>query len=333
MTVPSTMHAVRIENHDGPERVVVREVPVPSVSQPHPWPSPSPRVLVRVRAAGVAFPEVLQSRGAYQYQPEMPFTPGAEIAGEVVDVEPGSHLRVGQRVAALCMTGGLAEYALAHEEFVFPLPDEVSFETGASFMFNYGTAYFSLVERGRLAPGERVLVHGAAGGVGTAAIQVAQAFGAGEVIAVVSTEAKGEIARKAGADSVVLTADFAAYAAGSTKSDIVVDPVGGDRFLDSTRVLATYGRLLVVGFAEGSIPSIKVNRLLLKNIETVGVGWGAYAFGRPGHVQTEWAALEPHLRSGRLDPVVSAVLPMDRIRDALMMIVNREAIGKIVVLP
>ena len=152
-------------------------------------------------------------------------------------------------------------------------------------------------------------MHGAAGGIGTAAIQMAKAFGAGKVIGVVSTEAKGEIARAAGADEVVL-ADGFLDAVGKASVDVVVDPVGGDRFTDSLRSLREHGRLLVIGFTAGSIPEVKVNRLLLNNISVVGVGWGAYAMSRPGHIGTEWEAMLPHLRSGALDPVLGTTYPL-----------------------
>jgi len=168
------------------------------------------------------------------------------------------------------MLGGFAEKVLARPDLTFRLPDDVGFEEGAAFLFNYCTAYFALIERGGLRAGESVLVHGAAGGIGTASIQVAKAFGAGRVVAVVSTEAKGEIARQAGADEVVFADGFRDDVGRSI--DVVVDPVGGDRFTDSLRVLREEGRLLVIGFTAGDIPVVKVNRLLLNNVSVVGVG-------------------------------------------------------------
>ena len=190
------MKAVQITTLDGPSAVELVDIPSPEPA--------ANQVLIRVRAAGVAFPEVLQSRGLYQLKPALPFTPGAEIAGEVISAPDGSGFSPGDRVAALCLLGGFAEEAVASLDLTFPIPDDISFEQGASIVFNYGTAYFALVERGLLAAGESVLVHGAAGGVGTAAIQVAKAFGAGRVIAVTSTAEKGGIALQAGADAFVL---------------------------------------------------------------------------------------------------------------------------------
>ena len=173
-------------------------------------------------------------------------------------------------------------------------------------------------------------MHGAAGGVGTAAIQVAKAFGAGEVIAVTSTEAKGEVAVAAGADRFVLADGFreAVKAAGAV--DIVVDPVGGDRFTDSLRCLRDDGRLLVIGFTAGQIPEVKVNRLLLNNLDVVGVGWGAYALKRPGHIKTEWDALLPHLESGALSPVVGRTYRLAEAAQALQDLDERRATGKLV---
>jgi NADPH2:quinone reductase len=319
------MKAIQITSLDGPEAIELRDVPDP-VAGPG-------QVLVRVRAAGVAFPEVLQSRGLYQMKPDLPFTPGAEIAGEVVTAPEGSDLRPGDRVAALCLLGGFAELAVAPATETFRLPDAVSYEQGASVIFNYGTAYFALVERGHLQPGESVLVHGAAGGIGTAAIQVAKAFGAGRVVAVTSTAEKGAVALEAGADEFVLADGFKDAVVAGGKVDVVVDPVGGDRFTDSLRTLKDDGRVLVIGFTAGEIPTVKVNRLLLTNVSVVGVGWGAYVLPRPGHIATEWAAMEPHLASGALSPVVGPTFPLADASQALLALDERRATGKVLLTP
>ena len=197
---------------------------------------------------------------------------------------------------------------------------------------NYLTAHFTLLARGRLAEGETVLVHGAAGGVGTAVVQLAAALG-NRVIAVVSSEAKAEVARRAGAQDAVLVEGFRDAVKALTEGrgvDVVVDPVGGDRFTDSLRCLAPDGRLLVVGFTAGEIPTVKVNRLLLNNIDVVGVGWGAYALSRPGYAAEEWQELMPHLRSGALDPLVAETLTLDDAAAALGRIDDRTVTGKIV---
>lgn len=317
------MRAIHISSLDGPAAVEVVELPDPHDNE---------LVTIEVKAAGVAFPELLQTRGLYQIKPELPFVPGAEVAGVVTAAPEGSGLAVGDRVAALTLLGGLAEQALARPDLTFALPDEVGFEEAASFTFNYATVYFALVERGHLAEGETVLVHGAAGGIGTAAIQMAKAFGAGKVIGVVSTPEKGEIARAAGADEVVPAEGFLEVI-GKASVDIVVDPVGGNRFTDSLRSLREHGRLLVIGFTAGSIPEVKVNRLLLNNVSVVGVGWGAYALSRPGHVGKEWEAMLPHLRSGALRPVVGATHPLEDASVALRSLEGRSVTGKVVLVP
>lgn len=319
------MRAVQITTLDGPSAVEVTELPDPTAGEG--------QVLVRVRAAGVSFPEVLQTRGLYQLKPELPFVPGSEVAGEVVTAPEGSGFSPGDRVAGFCMLGGFAEYAVTQPDMTFHLPDAVSFEQGASVPLNYLTAYFALVERGRIAPGERVLVHGAAGGVGTASIQVAKAFGAGHVIAVTSTAKKGAVAIDAGADEFVLAEGFLDAVKASGKVDLVVDPVGGDRFTDSLRSLREDGRLLVIGFTAGDIPEVKVNRLLLNNLSVVGVGWGAYALARPGHVAQEWAAIAPHLESGALTPPIGATFGLDEATQALATIDERRATGKVLLTP
>lgn len=315
------MKAIQITTLDGPTALELRDIPSPT-------PGPD-QVLIRVRAAGVAFPEVLQSRGLYQMKPDLPFTPGAEIAGEVISAPDGSGLHPGDRVAALCLLGGFAEEAVAPVTETFKLPDAISFEQGASIIFNYGTAYFALVERGGLQAGESVLVHGAAGGIGTAAIQIAKAFGAGRVVAVTSTAEKGAIALEAGADEFVLAEGFKDAAMSHGGVDIVVDPVGGDRFTDSLRCLNADGRLLVIGFTAGDIPTVKVNRLLLNNISVVGVGWGAYVLARPGHIAKEWSAIEPHLTNGDLRPVVGPTFPLADAAQALLTLDERRATGKV----
>jgi NADPH2:quinone reductase len=316
------MRAVHISSLDGPSAVEVVDVP-----QPEPG---SDQVLIRVRAAGVSFPELLQTRGLYQLQPPLPFVPGADVAGEVVTAPEGSNLAPGDRVVALVGLGGFAEHAVTQTDLVFPLPDALSFEQGAAIPLNYMTAHLALIGRGDLGDGESVLVHGAAGGVGTASIQVAKAFGAGKVIAVTSTPEKGEVATAAGADEVVLADGFKDTVKASGGVDIVVDPVGGDRFTDSLRCLKEDGRLLVIGFTAGEIPTVKVNRLLLNNVSVVGVGWGAYVIPRQGYVGGQWDALLPHLTSGAISPPIGATFDLDDAVDALTTLDERRATGKVV---
>lgn len=288
-------------------------------------------VVIDVRAAGVSFPEVLQSRGQYQLKPDLPFVPGSEVAGVVRADAHG--FKAGERVAALSWLGGFAETALARPQMTFRLHDALDFAQGAGLILNYHTAYFSLVNRGRLVAGETVLVHGAAGGVGTASIQVAKGLGA-RVLAVVSSDEKADVARAAGADEV-LRSDGAwkdeAKALGGV--DVVLDPVGGDRFTDSLRALNPEGRCVVVGFTGGSIPEVKVNRLLLNNIDVVGSGWGAYITKRPETVAEIAAQLDELIESGHVRPVVGARFPLEAATEALQLIDGRGATGKVVLEP
>ena len=318
------MRAVQVVRLDGPSAVEVRDVGEPERG--------ADQVLVDVRAAGVNFPDVLQSKGLYQYKPDPPFTLGSEVAGVVREAPEGSALRPGDRVAAFPMIGGFAETVVAHAEHVLPLPDAVPFAAGACLPMNYLTAHFALLRRGHLRAGQRVLVHGAAGGVGTACVQLAAAQGA-HVVAVVSTPEKAEVAKRVGAHDTVLVQGFRDAVKALGPVDLVVDPVGGDRFTDSLRCLAPEGRLLVIGFTAGDIPTVKVNRLLLNNVDVVGVGWGGFALGRPGYVADQWAELEPHLRSGALDPLISGTFPLERAAEALTRIDERAVTGKVVLEP
>ncbi|HVM26436.1 MAG TPA: NADPH:quinone oxidoreductase family protein [Mycobacteriales bacterium] len=318
------MRAVQIRTLDGPSAVEVVDVPEPT-------PGPDD-VLVDVHMAGVTFPEVLQSRGEYQVKPELPFVPGSEVAGVVRTAPDGGRFRAGDRVIAFPGLGGFAEAVVANPVMTFPLPDGVGFDKAAALPMNYLTMHFGLARRGRLQPGESVLVHGAAGGIGTAAIQLAKAMGAGRVLGVTSTQEKADVARKAGADDVVLAEGFkdaVKELTGGKGVDVVVDPVGGDRFTDSLRCLNREGRLLVIGFTEGSIPTVKVNRLLLNNVSVVGVGWGAFFLADLGYLQEQWAAVRPMLESGQLDPVIGATFPLEQASAALLEIDERRALGKV----
>jgi NADPH:quinone reductase len=318
------MRAVQVTRLDGPDGVVVTEVDEPE----------GEGVVVEVHAAGAAFPDALLTRGLYQYRPEPPFVLGAEIAGVVRSAPDGSGLRAGDRVVGLTMLiGGMAEVAVLQPDRVFKLPDNVTFEAAAGLLFNDLTVYFTLSVRGRLQQGETVLVHGAAGGIGTSALRLAPVLGASRTIAVVSTEEKGAIATAAGATDVVLAEGFKDAVKELTSDrgvDIVVDPVGGDRFTDSLRSLAPGGRILVVGFTGGEIPSVKVNRLLLNNIDVVGVGWGAWALTHPGALAQQWAALKTLLSSGRLPPPEPVVYPLEEAAAAVASLENRTAKGKVV---
>jgi NADPH2:quinone reductase len=318
------MRAIQIVDLSGPDGALKL------VDLPDPEPShmltPGEGVLVDVHAAGVSFPEVLQTRGEYQFRPDLPFVPGREVAGTV----RGAAVKEGDRVAAFCFLGGFAETTVAPAYFTVPLGEELDYAQGAGLILNYHTAWFSLHTRGRLQEGETVLVHGAAGGVGTATLQVAKGSGA-RTIAVVSTEEKERVARDAGADEVVRSdgpwKDAVKELGGA---DVIVDPVGGDRFTDSLRSLREGGRLVVVGFTGGAIPEVKVNRLLLNNVSVVGAGWGAYVMAKP-HVTEETGRQIGRLVSeGFVRPVVGARFPLEEAAKALNEIDQRRATGKVV---
>jgi NADPH2:quinone reductase len=318
------MRAAQLTRLEGPDGVEVGEIDEPT----------GDGVIVDVHAAGAAFPDALLTRGLYQYRPDPPFVLGAEIAGVVRSAPADAPVKAGDRVVGLTMlTGGMAEVAVLAPDRVFKLPDNVSFTAGAGLLFNDLTVYFALTVRGRLHEGETVLVHGAAGGIGTSALRLAPVLGASRVIAVVSTEDKADIARAAGATDVVLADGFkdaVKELTGGHGVDVVVDPVGGDRFTDSLRSLAPGGRLLVIGFTAGEIPTVKVNRLLLNNVDVVGVGWGAWAGKHPGALTEQWADLEKLLASGKLPPPEPVVYPLDEAAAAIASLENRTAKGKVV---
>ena len=321
------MRAIRVTTLGGPESLELVEVDEPIADDGG--------VVVDVHAAGVAFPDALLTRGLYQYRPELPFTLGAELAGVVRSAPQGAHVKPGDRVLGLTMIGGaMAETAVLSADRVFPLPDDISFEAGAGLLFNDLTVFFALTARARLAKGETVLVHGAAGGIGTSTLRIAPALGASRVIAVDSTDEKKDVARAAGATDVVLADGFkdaVAELTGGKGVDIVMDPVGGDRFTDSLRSLAPAGRLLVVGFTGGEIPTVKVNRLLLNNIDVVGVGWGAWTLTHPDSLAQQWNGLAALLKSGKLAVPQPDVYPLDRAAEAVAALENRTARGKVVV--
>ncbi|MGN2635753.1 NADPH:quinone oxidoreductase family protein [Nocardia takedensis] len=321
------MRAAQVSKLEGPESIEIVEIPEPAG-----FPD---GVVIDVHAAGVAFPDVLMTRGLYQMKPELPFVVGGEVAGVVREAPAGAHVAPGDRVIALTMLGNaIAEVAVAPAQMVFKLPDNISLEAGAGIVFNDLTVHFCLRTRGRLAKGESVLVHGAAGGIGTSTLRMAKAFGASRVIAVVSTEEKAAIAEAAGATDVVLTDGWLAKVkelTGGRGVDIVLDPVGGDRFTDSIRSLAPAGRLLVVGFTGGEIPTVKVNRLLLNNVEVTGAAWGEWVMRNPGYLQEQWAEVEPLLASGEIVPPTPVIYPLEQTAAAVASLDNRTALGKVVV--
>ena len=301
-------------------------------------PMPAPRadeVLVRVRACGVNFADALIVQGRYQEKPLLPFTPGLEVAGEIVAMgKDVTGLGTGQRVVALCATGGYAEAAVAPAAVTVRIPDSMPCETAAGFMVAYGTAHIGLERRARLRRGETLLVHGAGGGVGLAAVEVGKAMGA-KVIATAGSEDKRALARAHGADHVI------DYRAGEFKdvvkaitdgrgADVVFDPVGGKVLAQSLRCIAWEGRLLVIGFAAGDIPRIPAGLVLVKNISMVGVYWGAYRVHEPAVITGSLRRLFAWFEEGAIRPVISETLPLEGAAEAMQRLLTREARGKIV---
>jgi NADPH2:quinone reductase len=318
--------AAVVTTYDGPSAVELRDVADPDEG--------GDTVVIDVHAAGVNFPDLLQTRGLYQWKPDLPFVLGGEVAGVVRYAPTRASVGVGDRVVALCARGGgMAERVGVPVDAVFRLPDVLSLESAAGLVVNDLTMHFALTDRLRLSPGAQVLVHGAAGGIGTSALRIASALGAARLIAVVSNAAKGETAKLAGATEVVLLDDWLAKVRELTAGrgvDVLVDPVGGDRFTDSLRALARGGSLLVVGFADGQIPTVAVNRLLLKNIAVFGVAWGEWVAANPGYLGSQWNAYCELLASGRLQVLTPTTYPFASVREALTDLENRSARGKIV---
>ena len=319
------MKAVVVHELTGPDGVIVADVPEPDAGD---------NVLVEVRAAGISYPDVMMSRGTYQYKAPLPFTLGIEAAGVVRAAPDGCGLRPGDRVACFG-PGACAEQMVAPVATTFPLPAALDFPQGAALIMNYHTAHFALARRAGLRAGETVLVLGAAGGVGTAALQVARGLGA-RTIAAVSSEAKEKAAYAAGADEVVRTdADWSVALTALTNGagvDVIVDPVGGsdDQLREHLRCLAVEGRLVVIGFASGAIPTIGLNRLLFRNVSVVGAAWGAFALARPEYLREVAVDLDRMVGAGQVRPLVGTSYPMAGVADALRDIEQRRAVGKLV---
>src|SRR5689334_7835104 len=320
------MFAHRIAAFTGPEDVEWTEVAEPAE------PAAGGGVVIDVAAAGVSFADLLQTRGAYQMRVALPYTPGMDAAGVVRSRAPGADFRPGQRVAVLVPYGCWQEVVNVPPERVLPLPDGMSFEAAAAAPLNYLTGLFALVRRARALAGETLLVHGAAGGVGTAAVQLGKALGL-RTIAVAGDSAKREFALRCGADHAVLSDGWLAAVRevlGERAVDIVLDPVGSDRMTDSLRSLAPEGRLLVLGFAGGEIPVVKVNRLLLGNTGVLGVASREFLEQRPALMAELWGQLMELWRTRMLaDPPVEAY-PFADARGALRAIADRRALGKVV---
>jgi len=321
--------------------VVVKEWMEPKdlrVSEIEPPPVTPGTLGVAVRAAGCNFFDILLVKGQYQLKPPFPFIPGGELAGVVTDVGEGvTGFAVGDRVLASVPFGAYAERAVVSARSASVIPARMSFEEAAAFPVVYPTSYAALVYRAHLQPGEWLLVHAAAGGVGLAAVQIGKALGA-RVIATAGGAEKLEIARQAGAEALI---DYRAEdwvsrvkaVTGDHGADVIYDSVGGDTFDLSLKCIAWSGRLLVIGFAGGRIPEVKANRILLKNIAVIGLHWGAYAIHEPERIPEALNALFRLYDEGKVKPVIYEVFPLAELPAALAALGGRQTYGKVVVTP
>ncbi len=321
------MRAWQVHQWGEPEQMKFAEAPL---AEPGPG-----QVRIRVQAAGLNFFDLLQIQGKYQVKPSFPFTPGAEVAGRIESVGPGvTAFRDGERVMAFPEGGGFAESVVAAGNRVFPLPEGMDFAIGASLLV-YHTSYFALKQRAALRAGEWLLVHAGASGVGMSAIQIGLTLGA-RVIATAGSPEKLEFACAQGAAHALLYTDGSwvdriKEITGGHGADVIYDPVGGDVFDLSTRSIATEGRLVVVGFASGRIPTIAANRILLKDISIVGAVWGNYAFRTPGYMGEVHEELMTLFARGLIRPAITRTWPLERAPEGLRALAERRVMGKAVV--
>ena len=322
------MKAILCQEWGQPETLVLADVATPE-------PKPG-EVRIGVHACSINFADTLMIQGLYQEKPPFPFSPGMEVAGEITAVgENVSHLKPGDRVAALVGHGGLAEEVTTSAMTCIPLPDEMDFVTCAAFSIAYGTSHIALAHRGNLQKGETLLVHGAAGGVGLTAVELGKLLGA-TVIATASTAEKLALAQKYGADHLInyREEDFRQRVKEITHgrgANVIFDPVGGDVFLQSLRCVAWEGRILVIGFASGDIPSAPVNLTLVKNSSIVGVYWGAYAQRDPQVLLQSLGQLMRWYAEGKLQPHISQTFALADTAEAMRTLMARQATGKVVV--
>jgi len=324
------MRAIVVDRLMEPRDLRVAEIPPPPLR---------PGALeIEVRAAGCNFFDILMVQGKYQVKPAFPFVPGAEIAGVVRAVGEGvKGFAKGDRVLASSGLGGFAEIASVPAAGAYRMPEGMSFAEGAALPIIYPTSYAALVFRARLAAGETLLVHAAAGGVGIAALQIGKALGA-RVIATAGGAEKLEVARANGADEIIdyTKEDFALRVkqlTGGRGADVIYDSVGGDTFDQSLKCIAWNGRLLVIGFAGGRIPEVKANRILLKNISIVGLHWGAHAQHEPARIPETFKALFELYREGKIRPVIFKSYPLEEVSVALEALGSRKTWGKLIVAP
>ncbi len=323
------MKAMLCKEYGPPESLVLEDAPSPPLGEKD--------VRIAVHAAGVNFPDVLIIQGKYQFKPDFPFAPGCECAGVVAEVGAGvSHLKPGDRVLAATGHGSFAEEVVVAGHKAFAIPDAMDFKTAAGIILTYGTTAHALIQRGKLQAGETLLVHGCTGGVGLAAVEMGKAMGA-TVIGTGGNDQKLKVALEHGADHVINYSDGpfkdrVKELTGGNGADVIYDPVGGDVFDQSLRCINWEGRLLVIGFASGRIPSAPANLALLKSCDIVGVFWGAWTEREPAENAANMQRVFDWFAEGRFRPHVSHTFPLERAGDALYALINREVVGKAVVL-
>jgi NADPH2:quinone reductase len=324
------MRAVLCKAYGPPDSLVVEELPAPAPGRGE--------VLIAVRACGVNFPDVLIIQNKYQFRPPLPFAPGGEVAGVVTALGEGVRgVAVGDRVIGSSGWGGFAEEIALEASRVIPIPDAMDFVTASAFLLTYGTSHHALKDRAQLRPGETVLVLGAAGGVGLAAVEIAKVMGA-RVLAAASTPEKLAVCREHGADELIDYVqedlkDRVKQLTGGAGVDVVYDPVGGAYSEAALRATAWNGRLLVVGFAAGDIPRIPLNLVLLKGCQIVGVFWGAFTAREPARHRANVEELMAWYQAGKIRPHVSATYPLERAAAALNDMAERRVTGKVVLVP
>jgi len=318
------MRAVLCKEYGPPESLVVEDVEARGPAEGE--------VRIGVHACGVNFPDTLIIKGEYQFKPEMPFSPGGEVAGEILETGSGvTGWKAGDRVIAMTGWGGFAEEVNIDAGRIMPLPDGMDYVTGAGFPMTYGTALYALKQRGELAEGENLLVYGASGGVGLAAVELGKIMGA-RVIAAASTDDKLTVAHEHGADELInyTTEGRIRDKVKAVTEDVIYDPVGGDAFDEALRCINWYGRLLVIGFASGRIPQAPANLILLKSCQVVGIFWGAWTAREPKENARNFGQLFQWHGEGRLRPHVSKTYSLDQAPEALNDMLERRVTGKAV---
>lgn len=321
------MKAILCKEWGDPSTLVLEDVERPEVGA---------GVKIRVHAVGVNFADTLVISGQYQVKPPLPFIPGWEVAGEVIEVSTGDNSRkVGQRVIAICEAGGLAEEVVVPTAMTFPIPDDMDYVTAAAFPIAYGTSHIALDHRAHLKAGETLLVLGASGGVGSTAVEIGKLMGA-TVIAAASSPEKLQVPQRFGADHLIdyskeSLRDRVREITQGAGANVIYDPVGGDLFDQAVRCISWEGRLLVIGFASGRIPQLPVNLTLVKNCSVVGVYWGAYASNNPQVLVQSMVTLFDWYSQGKLKPHISHTFPLEQTADAYNLLIARKSTGKIVI--